>query len=67
MGAGAFIGGRECDIMERLSRGRGTQIPIPGFGSSDCHHCNAHLAQIPDGRNLQNLLHRLGAGAIWLA
>ena len=64
--AGAFIGGSECAILERLSRGRGTQIPVPGFGSTDCRHCSAHLAQIPDGRKLENLLRRLGADSIWL-
>ena len=65
--AGAFVGGAECAIMERLMNGRGAQIPIPGFGSTDCRHCSAHLAQIPDARNLENLLRRLGAGTIWLA
>ena len=65
--AGAFVGGAECEIMERLSRGRGAQIPIPGFGSTDCRHCSAHLAQILDARNLEYLFRRLGAGVIWLA
>ncbi len=65
--AGAFIEGSECGIMERLGRGCGAQIPAPGFGSTDCHHCAAHLAMIPAERNLGNLLRRLGADSIWLA
>ena len=65
--AGAFIDGTECAIMVRIVQGQGTRIPIPGFGSSDCRRCSAHLAQIPSRRNLENLLRRLGAGTIWLA
>ena len=65
--AGAFIDGTECAIIVRLVQGQGTRIPIPGFGSSDCRRCSAHLAQIPSRRNLENLLRRLGAGTIWLA
>lgn len=67
IGAGAFISGSECEIMERLSRSRGAQIPVPGFGSSDCRHCSAHLVMLPAARNLEYLLRRLGAGVIWLA
>ncbi len=64
--AGAFIEGSECEIMKQLNRGRGAQIPIPGFGSTDCRHCSAHLVMIPAARNLDNLLRRLGADHIWL-
>ena len=67
MAMGACIDGTECALMERLCQGRGIRIPVPGFGSSDCRHCSAHLAEIPTRRNLENLLRRLGAGAIWLA
>ena len=64
--AGAFKDGTECDIMERPRRSQGTRIPIPGLGRSDCRHCSAHLAEFPPRRNLEYLLRRLGASAIWL-
>lgn len=67
IGAGAFVGGNECQIMGGLIRGQGAQIPLPGFGSSDCRDCEAHLVRIPEKRNLKNLLRRLGADTIWLA
>jgi Uri superfamily endonuclease len=65
--AGAFVGGAECEIMDRLIQGRWVQILAAGFGSTDCRHCSAHLAKVPAACNLENLLRRLGAGAIWLA
>ena len=42
-------GGRECDLFARVSRGLGVRVPVPGFGSSDCRHCPAHLVAVPDG------------------
>lgn len=38
----AFPGGRECALVERLLDAE-CQIPLPGFGSSDCPSCEAHL------------------------
>lgn len=38
--------GSECGMLERLLAGAGATVPIPGFGSSDCRHCPAHLARI---------------------
>ncbi|MHA1566278.1 MAG: GIY-YIG nuclease family protein [Alphaproteobacteria bacterium] len=40
-------GGCECDILEQLTRQAGVGIPIPGFGSSDCVNCPAHLVSLP--------------------
>ena len=43
----AHPGADECDIVERLLRGRGTTTPVAGFGSSDCKRCVAHLLALP--------------------
>ncbi len=43
----AHPGARECDIVERLMRRRGTTTPVAGFGSSDCKRCAAHLVALP--------------------
>ena len=67
IGVGAFAGGHECLVMDGLARVRGAQIPLPGFGSSDCRVCEAHLVRIPEERNLKNLFRRLRADTIWLA
>ncbi len=40
-------GGNECDILRQLNRRTGVGIPIPGFGSSDCAGCPAHLVSLP--------------------
>ena len=38
----------ECALYEQLSAIPGGVIPIPGFGSSDCRRCPAHLLRVPD-------------------
>ncbi len=43
----AFPGGHECDLIERGRALPGTSVPIPGFGSSDCRSCAAHLLAVP--------------------
>jgi Uri superfamily endonuclease len=65
--AAGFTGESECGIMDRISALRGMQIPIEGFGSSDCRHCAAHLALLPGGIGPARLLSRLSPDAIWLA
>ncbi|MGD9657076.1 MAG: DUF123 domain-containing protein [Methylocystis sp.] len=48
---GAFIveGGDECALNAALG---GLPIPLPGFGSSDCRRCAAHLRLWPKGAAL---------------
>lgn len=48
---GAFIdeGGDECALNAALG---GFPIPLPGFGSSDCPRCAAHLRLWPKGAAL---------------
>lgn len=42
----AFPGGSECALMDRLLGSGLAKVPIAGFGSSDCRHCEAHLARL---------------------
>jgi Uri superfamily endonuclease len=38
--------GRECLLVNEILD-LGGSIPIPGFGSSDCRRCRAHLLAVP--------------------
>ena len=42
-------GGSECALFGALHRLPDTRTPLPGFGSSDCRRCPAHLVQVPTG------------------
>lgn len=41
----AFPDGNECALVERLLD-EGCEAPLPGFGSSDCRSCPAHLLRL---------------------
>jgi Uri superfamily endonuclease len=41
----AFPGGNECSLVDRLLAA-GCDVPAPGFGSSDCRACPAHLLRL---------------------
>ena len=43
----ALSGGSECALFAGLIALPGTSVPLPGFGSSDCRACAAHLAAVP--------------------
>ncbi len=43
---GLAPGGQECALCESLSRQPGVEVPLAGFGSSDCVSCPAHLLRI---------------------
>ncbi len=45
----AVPGGRECDLVRDLLELPGASVPVPGFGSSDCRACPAHLVALPTG------------------
>jgi Uri superfamily endonuclease len=45
----AFPGELECRLIDRLLAVKGVTVPIPGFGSSDCRLCPAHLVKLPEG------------------
>ncbi len=44
----ALPGGTECAIMRVAVQWPGVTVPAPGFGSSDCRTCAAHLARLPE-------------------
>lgn len=43
----ALPGGNECDLVARFAAVVGNNFPVPGFGSSDCRRCRAHLLAVP--------------------
>ncbi len=48
-------GGRECVLVRDLLLVPGASVPVPGFGSSDCRSCPAHLVMLPAGFEFGNL------------
>jgi len=42
------VGGQECDLVAAFTAG-GATVALPGFGSSDCRRCPAHLLAAPPG------------------
>ena len=38
--------GSECALFARFSALKGAEVPAPGFGSSDCSRCAAHLLRL---------------------
>ncbi len=48
VGVRAVPGGRECDLVRELLERPGASVPVPGFGSSDCRACPAHLVALPE-------------------
>ena len=49
VGIRAVPGGRECALVRALLELPGASVPLPGFGSSDCRACPAHLVMLPAG------------------
>ena len=60
----AVPGGRECDLLDRLLEAPGAVVPVPGFGSSDCRACPAHLVALPAGFDPRGLAAALSAAAV---
>lgn len=48
---GALEGGSECHLVDRAVQELGADLPIPGFGSSDCRTCTSHLLLVPQDKN----------------
>ena len=46
------IDGRECDLAGELLAGGGSAV-LPGFGSTDCRICPAHLLRLPEGEEFR--------------
>jgi Uri superfamily endonuclease len=43
--AGVLISGHECELVAEILS-RGGLVALPGFGSSDCRKCAAHLVRL---------------------
>lgn len=43
----ALPGMGECDVVRSLLALPGVTVPVPGYGSSDCRACPAHLIAAP--------------------
>ena len=43
----ALPGMAECEVVRSLLALAGVTVPVPGFGSSDCRACPAHLLAAP--------------------
>jgi Uri superfamily endonuclease len=54
IGVEAYPGGSECDIVAGLIAG-GATVPVPGFGSSDCRTCAAHLLRLAAPRQNRDI------------
>lgn len=46
-------GGNECALMDTLLARDGAAVPVPGFGSSDCRRCAAHLVAFGGAPSLE--------------
>ena len=44
----ALGGGSECALFAGLRAHAGVSVPVPGFGSSDCGACPAHLVAVAE-------------------
>jgi len=46
---GIFVlpGGCECDLVDQALKSPVINVPVAGFGSSDCRRCAAHLLATP--------------------
>jgi Uri superfamily endonuclease len=49
-----YPGGRECALVADMLAA-GADVPVPGFGSSDCRDCRAHLVRLAAGYQNSNI------------
>ena len=56
----ACPGSNECDLISRLSSLPAIRLPVPGFGSSDCRRCPAHLAQVVGDHDFDDIALQIG-------
>jgi len=49
-----YPGGRECALVADMLA-TGADVPVPGFGSSDCRDCAAHLVRLAAGYQNGNI------------
>ena len=60
-----FPGVKECKVIKRFQRVTEIQTPIPGFGSSDCATCEAHLVQLSRLTVGNSALKSLKTTSVW--
>lgn len=47
IGETALAGASECEISHQIATRKGTTVPAPKFGSTDCHQkCRSHLYRL---------------------
>lgn len=66
IGVLAAPGATECALAGYLSRRPGACFPVPGFGSSDCRQCPAHLVALPGERDPRAIPDACPADAVFL-
>lgn len=49
-----YPGERECALVADMLA-EGAEFPVPGFGSSDCRNCAAHLVLLAAGNQNSNI------------
>jgi endonuclease-3 len=50
----------ECNVNQHLKRIEGTEVPVNGFGASDCRkNCGSHLLYFPEIVNTDCLVQKL--------
>ena len=56
LGVAAYPGGNECQLASSLLADTTSEIPVPGFGSSDCKTCKSHLFRISAKTDIENIV-----------
>jgi Uri superfamily endonuclease len=57
-------GGSECGLVARVLARPGSDVPVPGFGSTDCRTCRSHLLTAPPELVLPDLELPLSGAAL---
>jgi Uri superfamily endonuclease len=52
----AIPGGNECQLASSTLADSAFEIPVPGFGSSDCKTCKSHLFRINPKTDMENIV-----------
>ncbi len=52
----AMPGAKECGLLARILAIPGAAVPVPGFGSTDCRRCPAHLARLPGKTDAEDMV-----------
>ena len=61
----ALPGMSECAIVDAARAWPGVTVAAPGFGSSDCRTCPAHLVALPESLDVACRLGEIAATVVW--